>query len=154
MIRILTYALILTGLLVCLNCKTHPNGKKVEPKESESVTKVQTNKDSNKINLTDTSLKSEETKTYGLNDSIKIVLDKNAKGGYEWFMEKNDTVELIAERDSIYKNSQIRMNEHAKIFIIKPIFSGETTIRFSKKRGFEPDSLAIKNAYTKKIIIK
>lgn len=129
---ILSSLLIIFSLLM-LTCRTYPCRKTVTS-DDEVVT--------------------DSIKTYSLNDSIRLVMDKNAMGGYVWFMEKNDSIELVEEIDSTYLNEKTQLNEHAKIFVIKPLEIGEINIRFYQKRDFEPDSLSIKDAYTEKLIIK
>lgn len=91
---------------------------------------------------------------YKLNETFRLYLDKNLSGGYEWTMTENDFVSLLEEKDSIYQKDSLSLAEHVKVFILIADSIGETTLYFNKKRSFEPDSLAIKNLHSEKIIIK
>ncbi len=115
-----------------------------------SILSCNTNKE---ISVKTNTIENDSITFYRLNDTIKISLEKNFNGGYEWFFEKNEIVALIYERDSTYKNKESDLYEYSKTFILKPTKKGITKLNFYKKRKFENDSLAIKNAYTQKISV-
>ncbi len=90
---------------------------------------------------------------YKLNDTIQIVLSQEMLGGYKWQMEPNELVHIAKIKDSSYKAADGVLYEYAKIYKLVCKDTGQTTLQFHKKRSFEPDSLMLKNYYTKTIKI-
>lgn len=93
-------------------------------------------------------------KVFSMTDTIKIVLEKNFSGGYEWEFEPNKKIELLNTKDSIFINQELNKSENARTFEFKALKKGEIILSFNKKRSFEPDSLKLKNLHTEKILIK
>lgn len=119
-------------IFVIASCKNNQNVVNRNPKFQESISK----------------------ESYKLEDSIKVVLNDNYSGGYEWFFERNDRFTLLKEKDSSFQEGEGELYQNAKIFFLKPMRKGKSTLSFYKKRSFEPDSLMIKDAYTIEILIK
>jgi predicted secreted protein len=92
-------------------------------------------------------------KEFNMTDTIKIELEKNFSGGYEWEFEPNKKIELLSTKDSIFLNQELNKSENTRTFEFKALKKGEIILSFNKKRSFEPDSLKLKNLQTEKIFI-
>lgn len=92
--------------------------------------------------------------TYKKGDIIKISLEKNGLGGYEWTMKADSLVSILKEYDETYFNDTTNLNEYNKIFELKALKKGITELNFIKRRAFEADSIKPVQVISKKIIIK